>query len=112
MTHPQGADATERWLTEIGVAFELINLKIASIDRARSLRNQARHTHPLPATGARCAYHSPGRPGDICGRAPVAVYVNPRAKVRSTYRCATHDQGVNRAAAAEQGYLRQEVDRG
>lgn len=68
------------------------------------------HQHDVPPTGGRCAYYSPGRPGDICGRQPVAVYVNPAAKVRSTYRCASHDREVNRAEAARQGFARQAVE--
>jgi hypothetical protein len=68
-----------------------------------------RHTHPVPPTGGRCAFWSPGRPGDICGRPPVAVYVNPRAAVLRTYRCRLHDRDVNRAEAERQGYTRQAV---
>lgn len=67
------------------------------------------HRHPVPATGGRCAFHSPGRPGDICGRDPVALYVNPAAKVRNTYRCAFHDRDVARDEAARQGFVRMEV---
>lgn len=39
--------ATERWLANVGVTFETINLKLAAIDRNRSLRNQARVGAPL-----------------------------------------------------------------
>lgn len=67
------------------------------------------HVHePLPdrPVGGRCAYYSPGRPGDICGRTPAAVYISPTAKVRSTYRCSVHDREVNRAEAERQGFRR------
>ena len=71
------------------------------------------HVHaPAPArpVGGRCAYYSPGRPGDICGRHPVAVYISPTAKVRSTYRCRAHDREVNRAEAERQGFRRMPVE--
>ena len=64
------------------------------------------HRHDQPQTGGRCAFYSPGRPGDICGRAPVALYVNPFAKVLNTYRCATHDRPIVHEAAAAQGFRR------
>ena len=67
------------------------------------------HTHaPLPErpTGGRCAFYSEGRPGKICGRTPVAVYVNADAKVRNTFRCRAHDREVNRAEAERQGFRR------
>lgn len=65
---------------------------------------------PYPPTGGRCAFYSSGRPGDICGRQPVAVYVNPRAKVRRTYRCSFHDRDVAVAEAARLGFVRQAVE--
>jgi hypothetical protein len=68
-----------------------------------------RHTHPVPPVGERCAFFTEGRPGDICGRPPVAVYTNPRAAVLRTYRCRVHDRDVNRAEAERQGYTRQAV---
>ena len=66
---------------------------------------------PLPMTGGRCAYYSPGRPGQICGRESVAVYINERAKVRCTYRCEVHDRSIAQAEAAAEGYTRQPVVR-
>lgn len=62
-------------------------------------------------TGGVCAFWSPGRPGDICGRTPVASYTNPRAKVYRTWRCAHHDSMVAQAEAAAQGYRREAVAR-
>ena len=64
------------------------------------------HRHEPPPSGGRCAYYSPGRPGDICGRTPTAVYISPTAKVHSTYRCRTHDREVNRMEAERQGFRR------
>ena len=67
------------------------------------------HVHaPAPAKpeGGRCAYWEPNRPGQICGRQPVAVYVNADAKVRNSYRCAVHDREVCRAEAKRQGFRR------
>lgn len=67
------------------------------------------HVHaPAPAKpeGGRCAYWEPNRPGQICGRTPVAVYVNADAKVRNSYRCAVHDREVCRAEAKRQGFRR------
>jgi hypothetical protein len=65
--------------------------------------------HQQPPTGGKCAFFSPGRPGSICGRDSVAVYVNPDAPVRSTYRCARHDRDVAVAAARDLGFERLEV---
>ena len=70
------------------------------------------HRHDVPPQGGKCAFYSPGRPGDICGRTSVAVYVNPRAKVRHTFRCALHDSMVAQAEAAAQGYRREAVAHG
>ncbi len=67
------------------------------------------HRHdPMPAkpVGGRCAYFEPNRPGNICGRTPTALYVNPKAKVLNTYRCSDHDREVNRAEAERQGFRR------
>lgn len=64
------------------------------------------HRHDPVPQGGRCAFHAPERPGGICGRTPVAVYVNPSAKVHSTYRCRRHDLRVAVAAAAELGFVR------
>ena len=62
--------------------------------------------HQQPATGGRCAFPSGRRPDGLCGREAVAVYVNPAAAVRSTYRCAVHDRDVAVEAAAAQGFTR------
>lgn len=64
------------------------------------------HRHDVPPIGGRCAFYSPGRPGGICGREPVAVYVNPNAKVLNTYRCRDHDSAIVVAEAARQGFRR------
>lgn len=64
------------------------------------------HVHAPAPAGGRCAYFEPNRPGQICGRQPVAVYVNADAKVRNTFRCRAHDREVNRAEAARQGFRR------
>lgn len=69
------------------------------------------HRHAPAKRGAGCAFYSPGRPGDICGRTPVASYTNPRAKVYRTWRCAHHDSMVAQAEAAAQGYRREAVAR-
>lgn len=69
------------------------------------------HRHEPVKRGGACAYWSPGRPGDICGREAVAVYINPDAPVRNTYRCSVHDREVSRRAAAEAGYRREAVAR-
>jgi hypothetical protein len=74
--------------------------------------SNGQHRHDVPPRGGRCAFYSPGRPGDICGRTPVASYTNPRAKVYRTWRCAHHDSMVAQAEAAAQGYRREAVARG
>ena len=68
------------------------------------------HVHDTAPQGGRCAFYSPGRPGGICGRAPVAVYINERAPVRLTYRCRNHDLTVAAEAAAELGFRRVALD--
>lgn len=64
---------------------------------------------PVRPEGGRCAYFSPGRPGQICGRESVAVYVSDTAAIRCTYRCSVHDREVNRAEAERQGFRRMPV---
>lgn len=68
------------------------------------------HRHDVPPTGGRCAFYSPGRPGNICGRTPVAVYVNPNAKVTNTYHCVVHDRDIVVVEAARQGFRRVALD--
>lgn len=70
------------------------------------------HRHAQPLTGGRCAFPAEKRPGGICGRAPVAVYVNPDATPRNTFRCRSHDRDVVVAEAARMGWTRQAVTRG
>lgn len=67
------------------------------------------HTHEQPPTGGRCAFPSGRRADGLCGREAVAVYVNPAAPVRNTYRCRTHDRDVAVAAAERAGFVRQAV---
>lgn len=68
------------------------------------------HRHEQPPQGGRCAFFSPGRPDNICGRRPVAVYVNPQAKVLNTYRCRDHDGAIVVAEAERQGFRRVALD--
>lgn len=63
------------------------------------------HRHdPVKRTG--CAFPDGRRASGLCGREPVAVYVNPYARVLNTYRCADHDSAVIVEAAAELGFRR------
>ena len=73
-------------------------------------RSPALHRHEQPPRGGRCAFHSPGRPGSICGRTPAAVYVNPDAAVLRTYRCVFHDGRVAQVEAAREGFVRMAVE--
>lgn len=67
------------------------------------------HTHTSPSpTG--CAFPDARKPSGLCGRDPVAVYVNPYAKVLNTYRCDRHDRSVVVEAAAEMGFVRRALD--
>jgi len=72
----------------------------------------SQHRHEPVKRGGRCAYWSPGRPDNICGRTSVAVYVNDAVTPPMTYRCESHDQEVNRAEAARLGFVRQAVVHG
>lgn len=65
-----------------------------------------RHRTRSPG-GGRCGYPSE-RPGGVCGRAPVAAYVNERGP-GIAWRCATHDRAVVVEAAARMGFVRQAV---
>lgn len=62
--------------------------------------------HTPPPTGGKCAFPSGRRSDGLCGRDPVAVYVNPRARPRCTYRCAWHDSDVIVEEAARLGFRR------
>ena len=64
------------------------------------------HRHDPTPSGGRCAFPDSRRSDGLCGREPVAVYVNPKAKVRNTYRCQAHDQDVVVEAAARDGFRR------
>jgi hypothetical protein len=65
--------------------------------------------HEQPATGGRCAFYEPNRPGNICGREAVAVYVNDAVQPPMAYRCAIHDRDVAQAEAARRGFRRIET---
>lgn len=67
------------------------------------------HRHDTVPTGGRCAFPDERRPSGLCGRDPVALYVNPFAAVLNTYRCDRHDKAVVVEAAAEMGFQRIEV---
>ena len=61
---------------------------------------------PAPRTGGRCAFPDKRHTSGLCDEAAVALYVNPRATVRNTYRCARHDRDVVVEAAARDGFRR------
>lgn len=64
------------------------------------------HRHDQPAVGGRCAFPDARKPSGLCGRDPVALYVNPFASVLNTYRCDRHDRDVVHEAAEAQGFRR------
>jgi hypothetical protein len=64
------------------------------------------HRHDPQPVGGRCAFPDARKPSGLCGRDPVALYVNPFAKVLNTYRCALHDRPIVHEAAAAQGFRR------
>ena len=60
---------------------------------------------PPPAAG--CAFPDGRRADGLCGREPVAVYVNPFTRALNTLRCERHDRdGRVHAAAADRGFRR------
>lgn len=63
---------------------------------------------PMPEkpVGGRCAFPNGRRSGGLCGRESVAVYINPKARPRCTYRCADHDSDVIVEEAAKLGFRR------
>lgn len=64
------------------------------------------HRHTPTPQGGRCAFPDARKPSGLCGRDPVAVYVNPFAKVLNQPRCDRHDNPTVHEAAEAQGFRR------
>lgn len=66
-----------------------------------------RKQHPT-VNGARCGFPSGRREDGLCGRIPVAAYVNQRGP-GVAWRCRSHDHDVVKEAAERMGYARLEM---
>jgi hypothetical protein len=61
-----------------------------------------------PDLSGRCGYPNGRRPDGLCGRVPVAGYINQHGP-GIAWRCTAHDKGVVVEVAARMGYIRQPV---